>query len=68
MYSIFADPDLATQIAKQQIDEWVRHADARRTVREVRRAARAHRAANSKPRRAAQVSAATTQTVTSDGT
>jgi hypothetical protein len=68
MYSIFADPDLATQIAKQQIDEWVRDADVRRTVREVRRAARAHRAADSNPRRAARASAATTRTLTSDGT
>jgi hypothetical protein len=35
------DPKLAHQIARQQIDERVRDAVARRTAREVRRAARA---------------------------
>lgn len=68
MYSMFADPNLATQIAKQQVDEWVRDAEARRTAREVRRAARAHRTANSDPRRAARASAATTRTLTTNGT
>jgi hypothetical protein len=67
MYSMFADPDLATRIANQRVDEWVRDAEARRTAREVRRAARAHRTATSDPRRAARASAATTRTLTSDG-
>jgi hypothetical protein len=49
MYSMFADPNLATQIAKQRVDEWVRDAQARRTAREVRRAARAHRTATAIP-------------------
>ena len=68
MYSMSADPNLATQIAKQQVDEWIRDAEARRTAREVRRAARAHLTAKSDPHRAARTSAATTRTVTSDGT
>jgi hypothetical protein len=41
MYSMITDSGLATQIARQQVDERVRDAAARRTAREVRRAARA---------------------------
>jgi hypothetical protein len=41
MYSMIADPKVATQIARQQVDERVRDAQSRRTAREVRRAARA---------------------------
>jgi hypothetical protein len=47
MYSMSADTNLATQIAKQRVDERIRDAEARRTAREVRRAARSHRTANS---------------------
>jgi len=68
MYSMSADPNLAIRIANQQVDEWVRDAEARRTARKIRRAARAHRTANSDPHRAARTSAATTRTLTSDGT
>lgn len=41
MYSMITDPKLATQIARQQVDERIRDAEARRTAREVSRAARA---------------------------
>ena len=41
MYSMIADPKVATQIARQQVDERVRDAQASRTAREVRGAARA---------------------------
>ncbi len=50
MYSMIADPKIATQIAKQQIDERVRDAAARRTAREIRRADRAQ-SSMSQPRR-----------------
>jgi hypothetical protein len=49
MFSMFGDPELAAQIARQQVDEWVRDADSRRTAREIRRAARAQ--SSSRPRR-----------------
>jgi hypothetical protein len=49
MYSMIADPELATQIARRLVDERIRDADARRTVREVRRAARAQ-SSTSRPR------------------
>ena len=68
MYSQFADPDLATRIAKQHIDEWVRDAESRRTARDVRRAARAHRTADNDSRRAARTGSASTRTLASDGT
>ena len=41
MYSMITDHKFATQIARQQVDERIRDAEARRTAREVRRAARA---------------------------
>ena len=50
MNSMITDPELATRIAKQQIDERVRDAAARRTAREARRAARAQ-SSISQPRR-----------------
>jgi hypothetical protein len=50
MYSMIADPNVATQIARQQIDERVRDAEARRTAYEIRRAARAQ-SSMSRPRR-----------------
>jgi hypothetical protein len=50
MNSMIADPELATWIAKQQIDERVCDAAARRTAREIRRAARAQ-SSMSQPRR-----------------
>lgn len=68
MFSMMADASVATRIARERVDEWVRDAEARRTAREVRRAARAHRTANSDPRRPSRASAATTRTLTSDGT
>jgi hypothetical protein len=68
MYSMSADPNLAIRIANQQVDEWVRDAEARRTAREVRRAARAHRTANRDPRRPIRASATTPRTRTSEGT
>ena len=48
--------DLATRIAKQQIDERVRDAEARRTARGVRRAARAQSSV-SQPRRTWRITA-----------
>jgi len=68
MFSMMADASVATRIARERVDEWVRDAEARRTAREVRRAARAHRTANSDRRRPTRASAATTRTLTSDGT
>jgi hypothetical protein len=68
MYSMIADPKLATQIARQEVDERIRDAEARRPAREVRRAARAHRTANRDPRRPIRASATTTRTPTSEGT
>jgi hypothetical protein len=50
MYSMIADPKVATQIARQQVDERIRDAEARRIAREVRRAARAQ-SSMSRPRR-----------------
>jgi len=50
MYSMIADPKVATLIARQQVDERIRDAEARRTAREVRRAARAQ-SSLSRPRR-----------------
>jgi hypothetical protein len=50
MYSTIADPKLATQLARQQLDERIRDAEARRTAREIRRAARAQ-PSRSRPRR-----------------
>ena len=50
MFSMFGDPEFAAQIARQQVDEWVRDADSRRTAREIRRAARAQ-SSSSRPRR-----------------
>ena len=41
MYSMITDHKFATQRARQQVDERIRDAEARRTAREVRRAARA---------------------------
>jgi hypothetical protein len=67
MFSMMADPRVATRIARQRVDKWVRDAEARRTAREVRRAARAHRTANSDPHRPTRASAATTRPLTSDG-
>ncbi|MEI8407069.1 MULTISPECIES: hypothetical protein [unclassified Kribbella] len=50
MFSMITDPNLAIQIATQQVDERIRAAEARRTAREVRRAARAQ-SSISQPRR-----------------
>ncbi len=50
MYSMIADPRVATQIARQQIDERGRDAESRRTAEEVRRAVRAQ-SFTSRPRR-----------------
>ncbi len=41
MYSMIDDPKVATQIARHRIDERVRYAQARQSVREVQRAPRA---------------------------
>ena len=50
MYSMIADPKLATQIARQQIDGRLRDAETRRTAHQVRHAARAQ-SSMSRPRR-----------------
>ncbi len=50
MFSMITDPELATQIARQQVDERIRDAEARRTARDVRRAAGAQ-SSMSQPRR-----------------
>lgn len=55
MYSMIADPKLATQIARRQVEERIRDAEARRTAREVRRAARAQ-SSMSRPRRTWRIS------------
>jgi hypothetical protein len=54
------DPKLANQIARQQIEERVRDAEARRTARKIRRAARAE-SSTLQPRR-------TWRILTSEGT
>ncbi|MFC5262076.1 hypothetical protein ACFPJ1_08140 [Kribbella qitaiheensis] len=54
MYSMITDPELAAQIALQQIDERIRDAQARRTAREIRRAARAQ-SSMSQPRRTSRI-------------
>ena len=50
MFSMITDHKFATQIARQQVGERIRDAEARRTAREVRRAARAQ-SSRSQPRR-----------------
>jgi hypothetical protein len=50
MCSMIADPKVATQIARQHIDERVRDAQARHTARETRRTAHAQ-SSMSRPRR-----------------
>jgi hypothetical protein len=65
MYSMIADPKLATQIARQQVDERIRDAEARRAAREVRRAARAQ--SSTSPRRTWRIRAIR-RAFTSEGT
>jgi DNA gyrase/topoisomerase IV subunit B len=50
MHWMIDDPNLANQIARQLIDERVRDAEARRTARKIRRAARAQ-SSMERPRR-----------------
>jgi hypothetical protein len=56
MYSMIHDPKVATQIARQQVDERIRDAEARRTAREVRCAARAQ-SSMARPRRTWRIGA-----------
>jgi len=65
MFSMMADPRVATRIARQRVDEGVRDAEARRAAREVRRAARAQ--SSTSPRRTWRIRAIR-RAFTSEGT
>jgi hypothetical protein len=62
---MIANPKLATQLARQQVDERIRDAEARRTAREVQRAARAQ--SSTSPRRTWRIRPIR-RAVTSEGT